>query len=336
MKIHKLAIIGLGHVGSEVLTKAVATNIASEIACIDIKENVAYGEALDICHSISSTLNRNIKVYSGGFETVKDADVIICAAGPSILPGQYERLALAKENVKVITDIMTEVVKYNTDAIFIMITNPLDVTTYLAATKFGWKEGRLFGTGTTLETLRFKYILSKHFNVNPQDIQGYMLGEHGNTAFPAWSTVSIAGVPLDKLSQYYPDVVLDHDAIKKQVVKTAYDVMDAKGWTNTGIAAGAIRLAQAVFYDEKAVLPVSKVLHGEYGLEDVALSLASVIGKDGVEKRFAIPLEGQELEDLHRSANCIKEVLRTCNLIQLSFLVIRLSFFFMTEWGLRY
>ena len=210
---------------------------------------------------------------------------------------------------------MTEVVKYNTDAIFIMITNPLDVTTYLAATKFGWKEGRLFGTGTTLETLRFKYILSKHFNVNPQDIQGYMLGEHGNTAFPAWSTVSIAGVPLDKLSQYYPDVVLDHEAIKKQVVKTAYDVMDAKGWTNTGIAAGAIRLAQAVFYDEKAVLPVSKVLHGEYGLEDVALSLPSVIGKDGVEKRFAIPLEGQELEDLHRSANCIKEVLRTCNLI---------------------
>ena len=109
--------------------------------------------------------------------------------------------------------------------------------------------------------------------------------------------------------------MLDHEAIKKQVVKTAYDVMDAKGWTNTGIAAGAIRLAQAVFYDEKAVLPVSKVLHGEYGLEDVALSLPSVIGKDGVEKRFAIPLEGQELEDLHRSANCIKEVLRTCNLI---------------------
>lgn len=167
MKIHKLAIIGLGHVGSEVLTKAVASNIAAEIACIDIKENVAYGEALDICHSISSPINRNIKVYSGGFDAVKDADVIICDAGPSILPGQYERLKLAKENVKNITEIMTEVVKYNTDAILIMITNPLDVTTYLAATKFGWKHGRLFGTGTTLETLRFKYILSRHFGVNP-------------------------------------------------------------------------------------------------------------------------------------------------------------------------
>lgn len=315
MKIHKLAIIGLGHVGSEVLTKAVASNIAAEIACIDIKENVAYGEALDICHSISSPINRNINVYSGGFDTVKDADVIICVAGPSILPGQYERLKLAKENVKNITEIMTEVVKYNTDAIFIMITNPLDVTTYLAATKFGWKHGRLFGTGTTLETLRFKYILSRHFDVNPQDIQGYMLGEHGNSAFPAWSTVSIGGIRLNDLHNYFPEVKLDRELIHKQVVKTAYEVMDAKGWTNTGIASGAIRLAQAVFFDEKAVVPVSVPLTGEYGLKDVALSLPSVVGKDGVEKRLALPLPEDELELLYKSSECIKEVLRASNLI---------------------
>lgn len=315
MKIHKLAIIGLGHVGSEVLTKAVASNIAAEIACIDIKENVAYGEALDICHSISSPINRNIKVYSGGFDTVKDADVIICNAGPSILPGQYERLKLAKENVKNITEIMTEVVKYNTDAILIMITNPLDVTTYLAATKFGWKHGRLFGTGTTLETLRFKYILSRHFGVNPQDIHGYMLGEHGNSAFPAWSTVSIGGIRLNDLHNYFPEVKLDRELIHKQVVKTAYEVMDAKGWTNTGIASGAIRLAQAVFFDEKTVVPVSVPLTGEYGLKDVALSLPSVVGKDGVEKRLALPLPEDELELLYKSSECIKEVLRASNLI---------------------
>ena len=287
MKIHKLAIIGLGHVGSEVLTKAVASNIAAEIACIDIKENVAYGEALDISHSISTPINHNIKVYSGGFDTVKDADVIICDAGPSILPGQYERLKLAKENVKNITEIMTEVVKYNTDAIFIMITNPLDVTTYLAATKFGWKHGRLFGTGTTLETLRFKYILSRHFDVNPQDIHGYMLGEHGNSAFPAWSTVSIGGIRLNDLHNYFPEVKLDRELIHKQ----------------------------AVFFDEKAVVPVSVPLTGEYGLKDVALSLPSVVGKDGVEKRLALPLPEDELELLYKSSECIKEVLRASNLI---------------------
>ena len=124
MKIHKLAIIGLGHVGSEVLSKAVSTNIAAEIACVDIKNNVAFGEALDMAHSISSPINHNLKVYSGGFDVVKDADVIICAAGGSILPGETERLALAHRNVKVITDVMTEVTKYNRDAIFIMISNP--------------------------------------------------------------------------------------------------------------------------------------------------------------------------------------------------------------------
>ncbi|MGN1280761.1 MAG: L-lactate dehydrogenase [Succinivibrio sp.] len=315
MKIHKLAIIGLGHVGSEVLTKAVAQNVVAEIACVDIRHNVAYGEALDICHSISSPINRNIKVYSGDFDVVKDADVIICDAGPSILPGQYERLALAKENVKTITDVMTEVTKYNRDAVFIMITNPLDVTTYLAATRFDWPSGKLFGTGTTLETLRFKYILSKHFNVNPQDIQGYMLGEHGNSAFPAWSTVSIGGIPLSRLSDYFENVVIDREQIHKQVVKTAYEVMDAKGWTNTGIASGAIRLAQSVFFDEKAVVPVSVPLTGEYGLTDVALSLPSVVGVSGVEKRLALPLPDDELEMLHHSADCIKQVLKASGLI---------------------
>ena len=316
MKIHNLAIIGLGHVGSEVLSKAVSTNIAAEIACVDIKNNVAFGEALDMAHSISSPINHNLKVYSGGFDVVKDADVIICAAGGSILPGETERLALAHRNVKVITDVMTEVTKYNRDAIFIMISNPLDVTTYLAATKFDWPKNRLFGTGTTLETLRFRYVLSQHFKVNPQDINGYMLGEHGNSAFPAWSTVSIGGIRLNDLGKSFPEVSLDHESIKKQVVKSAYDVNDAKGWTNTGIAAGAIRLAQAVFFDEKAVVPVSMSLDGEYGLSDVSLSLPSVVGVNGVEKRLALPLPDDELEALHFSANSIKAVLKDTNLIQ--------------------
>lgn len=142
-----------------------------------------------------------------------------------------------------------------------------------------------------------------------------MLGEHGNSAFPAWSTVSIGGIRLNDLHNYFPEVKLDRELIHKQVVKTAYEVMDAKGWTNTGIASGAIRLAQAVFFDEKAVVPVSVPLTGEYGLKDVALSLPSVVGKDGVEKRLALPLPEDELELLCKSSECIKEVLRASNLI---------------------
>ncbi len=184
-KPHKLAIIGLGHVGSAVLARAIACQLAAEIVCIDIKPEVAHGEALDAVHSLSCSLVPGMKVYSGGFEECRDADVIICDAGPSIVPGQMmDRLILAKENIAVIRQVMGAVTKYTKEAVFIMITNPLDITTYVAATEFGYPEGRLFGTGTTLETMRLKSIIGRHYNVDAADVQGYMLGEHGKFCLP--------------------------------------------------------------------------------------------------------------------------------------------------------
>lgn len=314
---HKLAIIGLGHVGSAVLARAIACQLAPDIACIDINDKVAHGEALDADHSLSCAYVPGIHVHSGGFEECRDADVIICAGGPSILPGEkMDRLILAERNTKVIGEIMTEVTKYTTDAVFIMITNPLDVTTYLAATKFGYPAGRLFGTGTTLETMRFKYILSQHYHVDASDVQGYMLGEHGNSAFPAWSAVSIGGIPLDQLDEFYEhEKPLDKKEIGQEVVNTAYDVLLSKGWTNTGIAMGACRLAKAVFFDEHCVTPVSAPLHGEYGLNDVSLSLPSIIGKDGIVKRLPIHLTEAEQKDLQASADSIQAVLKANHLI---------------------
>ena len=312
LKTHKLAIIGLGHVGSAVLARAIACQLAAEIVCIDINPKVAHGEAVDATHSIACALTPNVHVYSGGFEEVKDADVIICAAGPSIMPGGVmDRLTLAKENIAVMRSIMTEVTKYTREAIFIMITNPLDVTTHVAATEFGYPKGKLFGTGTTLETLRFKSILGAHYHVDPTDVQGYMLGEHGNSAFPAWSTVSIGGVGLDRLDEFFDhEESFDRAKVGGEVVNTAYDVLNSKGWTNTGIAMGACRLAKAVLYDEHAVLPVSMPFSGEYGIEDVSLSLPSVIGREGVLKRVPLPQPAEEEEALRKSAESVKAVLR--------------------------
>lgn len=316
MKVHKLVLIGLGHVGSAVLTQALAMNIAGEIACIDIKNDVAKGEALDAMHANACNYVPHTKVYAADFSACKDADLIICSGGPSILPGEHlDRLALAGRNIHVIGEIMTEVTKYTTDAPFIMITNPLDITTYLAATKFGYKKGRLFGTGTSLETFRFKHILGAHYQVDPKDIQGFILGEHGNSAFAAWSSISIGGVRFQDLDTYLqPQAPTDKEAIGKEVVKTAYDVLLGKGWTNSGIAMVACRIARAVLFDEKSILPVSVPFDGEYGIENVALSLPSIVGKDGVEKRLLIPLTEEEEVKLKFSADSVKEVMGKNNL----------------------
>ena len=284
MKTHKLSIVGVGHVGSAVLEKAVSLGLFSTISLVDIKENVAFGEALDISHSMSSSLNANTIVYSGGFEAVQDADIIIIAAGPSIKPGCSDRLTLAKENTAIIADVMTNIVKYNTSAVIIMISNPLDVTTYLAATK-----------------------------VDPHDVYGYVLGEHGNSSFPAFSTLKVAGLDFNDIQDFF-NIKIDKTMIQENVIKTAYEVNNAKGWTNTGIAAGAIRIAKAILLDEKAVLPVSMPLEGEYDLNGVSLSLPCLIGKNGVEKRFTPKLFDNETALLKNSALCIRSVLENVGL----------------------
>nr|WP_196593374.1 L-lactate dehydrogenase [Pectinatus sottacetonis] len=317
MQKHKLVIIGMGNVGSAVLVQAVSQQLAAEIICVDINKKKAHGEALDMTHATPALCSPNVSVRSGDFSDCKGADIIICSGGPSILPDEkLDRLILAERNIKVITDIMTQVTSYTHDAIFIMITNPLDVTTYLAATRFDYAPGKLFGTGTTLETLRLKRIIANHYNVNAKDVQGFMLGEHGNSAFPAWSTISIGGVRLQDLDKYYDyDQPFDKGKTADLVVKTAYDVLLSKGWTNTGIAMGACYLAKSVLFNTRCITPVSMPLTGEYDLSDVALSLPSIIGENGVEKRLIINFPSEELNALYKSADSIKTVLKGNNLI---------------------
>lgn len=309
---NKLVIIGVGHVGSQVLATAVAHQIASEIALIDIEEGRATGEALDADHATPFDYNANINVHKGTYADCADAKVIIMCAGPSIMPGEnLDRLILAGRNAETVKDVMSQIVKYTRDAIIIFITNPLDITTYYAANHFGYPKGKLFGTGTTLETARLKRILADRYQVAPTSVQAYMLGEHGNSAFPAWSMVNIGGVPADQLDQYFAtEKPLDKEQIGKQVVQVAYDVLNGKGWTNTGIAMGAVRLAKAVMYDEHFVGPVSVTFDGEYGItEKVSLSIPCVIGKNGVEIRLPLPLPADEVNHLKYCAKTVRAVL---------------------------
>lgn len=317
-KKNKLVIVGVGHVGSAVLNCALSFNLASEIALIDILEKKACGEALDSSHGTPFTYSTNVNIHAGNFADCKDAKVIIIAAGPSILPGEkLDRLTLAERNMEVMKDVMTQITQYTDDAVIIMITNPLDVMVYYAENYFGYSKNKLFGTGTTLETARFRRILANKYKVDPKNVHGYMLGEHGNSAFPAWSLVNIAGIPADKLDAYFqPNEQLNREKIASEVINVAYDVLHFKGYTNSGIAMAACRIAKAVLWNERSILPVSTTLQGEYGLSNVALSLPCLITEEGIERRIEVLLAEDEIAKLKYSAQCITTVLKSVGLVK--------------------
>jgi L-lactate dehydrogenase len=315
-KRNKLAIVGVGNVGTAVLNCALSFNLAADIALIDIIEKKAIGEALDAAHGTPFTYSPNVHVHAGGFEECKDADVIIIAAGPSIMPGEKtDRLLLAERNVKTIKDVMTQITQYTKEAVIIMITNPLDVTLFYAQNAFGYPKEKILGTGTTLETSRLRRILADRYSVDPKNVHGYMLGEHGNSAFPAWSLINVAGIPSEKLDDYFAATdKLDQEKVGTQVVQVAYEVLNNKGCTNSGIAMVACRIARAVLYDEKTVFPVSTTLEGEYGIRNVALSLPCIVDAQGVSRRLEVPLAAAEVERLKSSAANLTQVLQSVGL----------------------
>jgi len=310
----KIVIVGTSNVGSAVLNKLMDFQLASEIVLIDLNEEKAKGEALDASHSTSCIYSTNINIHAGTYADCKDAGIIIITAGPSIRPGETpDRLRLASVNTKIMSSVMGEITKYTKDAMIIMITNPLDVATYHVSTSFDYPREKIIGTGTLLETFRFRRILANKYHVDTKNIHGYVLGEHGNSAFPAWSTVDIAGLGLEHLDEYFhlPEK-LDHNAVEDEIVQVAYDVINWKGFTNTGIAMVACRLVKAILYDEHTILPMSAVLEGEYGITDVALSIPRMLCSTGIVRSFEIHLTEKELNLLHISADSVRSALAGC------------------------
>lgn len=318
VKKNKLVIVGVGNVGSAVLNCALSLNLAPEIAVVDIREPKAHGEALDSSHAAPYALFPNIRIRAGAYDECRDASVIIIAAGPSILPGEPgDRLSLAGKNVAVMKNVMTSITRYTKEAVIIMITNPLDIMVYYAQNFFDYPRHKLFGTGTTLETARFKRIIADHYQIDPKDVHGYILGEHGNSAFAAWSLLNIAGLPAGKLDEFFaPAKPLDREKAAAEVINVAYDVLKSKGWTNSGIAMAACRIARAVLFNEQSVFPVSTTLEGEYGLHNVALSLPCVVGAEGISRRLAVPLTEDELSKLKNSAASLAKVIDSVGLNQ--------------------
>ena len=304
----KLAVIGCGFVGSASAFALMQSGLFSEMVLIDANRARAEGEALDISHGLPFA--KPMKIYAGDYPDLADASLIVVTAGAGQKPGET-RLDLVKKNVSIFRSIIPSITQYNKEAILLIVANPVDILTYAAAKLSGFPENRVFGTGTVLDTARLKYLLGEHLQVDSRAVHAFILGEHGDSEIVAWSSANVSGLPLHNFCEMRG--YFDHDAAMETlaagVKNSAYEIIDKKGATYYGIAMSVRRVCEAIVRDEKSILPVSSVQHGRYGIQDVALSLPAVVGKDGVETIVPIALSEEEIAALRASAQTLKDVL---------------------------
>ena len=304
----KLAVIGCGFVGSASAFALMQSGLFSEMVLIDANRARAEGEALDISHGLPFA--KPMKIYAGDYPDLADASLIVVTAGAGQKPGET-RLDLVKKNVSIFRSIIPSITQYNKEAILLIVANPVDILTYAAAKLSGFPENRVFGTGTVLDTARLKYLLGEHLQVDSRAVHAFILGEHGDSEIVAWSSANVSGLPLHNFCEMRG--YFDHDAAMETlaagVKNSAYEIIEKKGATYYGIAMSVRRVCEAIVRDEKSILPVSSVQHGSYGIQDVALSLPAVVGKDGVETIVPIALSQEEIAALQASAQTLKDVL---------------------------
>lgn len=301
----RVVIVGAGFVGSTAAFTLMVQGIASEIVLIDINKDKCLGEALDLEHGLSFA--PAARVWAGDYADCREADVVVICAGLGQKPGQT-RLELAKVNSKIVAEVVKNIGRYTDKAIILMVTNPLDVMTYVALKTSGLPNYQVFGTGTTLDSSRFRYLLAEEFGVAAESMGAYLLGEHGDSEVPIYSHVNLMGENIKNLPEY------NKKAVTEAYLKTknaASEVICKKGATYYAIALAISRIVRAILYDENHVFPVSVSLTGQYGLKDVCLSLPTVIGRTGVKRVLEVNLTDEELEKLRKSAQIIRETMET-------------------------
>jgi len=306
----KVAIIGCGFVGSSSAFALMQSGLFSEMVLIDADVNRAEGEALDISHGLPFA--KPMKIYAGGYEDIADAAIVIVTAGAGQKPGET-RLDLVKKNVEIFKSIIPEIAKQDFKGILLIVANPVDILTYVAAKLSKLPQGRVFGSGTVLDSARLKYLLGEHLDVDNRSVHAFIIGEHGDSEMAAWSSANVSGIPLNDFCEmrgYFKH----EESMKKileEVKNSAYEIIEKKHATYYGIAMSVRRICEAIIRDEKSILPVSSIQKGEYGIENVALSIPAIVGRDGVEKVVPIKLSDTEKKELIKSAETLKNVLGT-------------------------
>ena len=303
----KVAVIGCGFVGSSSAFALMQSGLFSEMVLIDADTKRAEGEAMDISHGISFA--RPMQIYAGNYDDITDAAIIVITAGANQKPDET-RLDLIKKNAAIMKSIVGEIKKRDFGGILLIVSNPVDILTLIALKESGYPSNRVIGSGTVLDTGRFKYLLGEHLDVDSRSVHAFIIGEHGDSELAAWSNARIGGLKVNDFCELRGH--FNHEQSMKKIFEdvrnSAYEIIERKHATYYGIAMAVKRICEAIVRNEKSILPVSSLMTGEYGLNDVVLSIPAVVGETGVQKVIPIELNDEELTKLKDSANILKDI----------------------------
>ena len=302
---HKVGIVGTGMVGSSFAYALMQRGLVGELVLIDANHARAEGEAMDLNHGISFV--RPMKIFAGYYEDLRGADVVVVSAGVSQKPGE-SRLELLSRNIAVFKEIIPEIVRYNPDGIIVVVTNPVDILTYVTLKISGLPAHKVIGTGTTLDTARLRYLLGQRYDIDPRNVHTYILGEHGDSEFAAWSLTTLGAVPLKKYVSVrgvgYDPVALEQ--IFLETKNAAYAIIERKSATYYAIGLSVLAIVETIIRHQHTILPVSTMMSGQFGVSDVCISLPTIIGRDGVEEVMNITLSDDEIALFQNSARILR------------------------------
>ncbi|WP_298459669.1 L-lactate dehydrogenase [uncultured Cellulomonas sp.] len=307
----KVAVVGAGAVGATMAYATLMRGAARTVALYDVNAAKVRAEALDLGHGIQFMPMAEV-IGSDDIAVCADADVVVVTAGAKQKPGQT-RIDLAENTISLVRTMLPALVEVAPHAIFVMVTNPVDIVTYAAGKISGLPPEQLFGSGTVLDSSRLRYLVAHHTGVAVQNVHAYIAGEHGDTEFPLWTSATIGGVPLLEWRgsrSAGPLTAEVRDTMTREVIDSAYRIIEGKGATNYAIALAGSRIIEAVLKDERRVLPVSSLLDGYHGISDICLSVPTVVGRRGAERRLEVPMSDDELVSLRRSAEALQAVAR--------------------------
>ena len=302
----KIAIIGAGDVGTTIAYTLQISGLVTEIVLIDINQKLAQGQIMDMNHGLFFV--PPVHLTAGNYSDCRSSDVIIITAGARQKTGE-SRMSLVERNATICRSIFDEIRPYNSTAVFLIATNPLDVITQVVIKHSDLPKHQVIGLGTVLDSARFRYIISQYCHVDARNVHAYVIGEHGDSEVILWSQVRIGGTPLKEFSKEstYACDSIDKESVTKDIRNSAYHIIEAKGATNYGVSLAVRRIVEAIIRDENSVLTVSTLLNGEYGLDDVCLSVPCIINRKGIKSIVETTLDQSEEKALKKSAEIIRD-----------------------------